>query len=348
VSSSVPQFPAAAVCHQLRPWSGLSRNARMRATSVAGTTLALTPPTDFNNLCGCSFGTHIAHQHAKPQRSVLRGRVYVTDSRIRSQVGRVVLRAAVRQDIRLRRLHSVWPVASAWLTGIGIIAMNTARSSTDIGPAQPTFAGTVAFSGPDTDETLVATAKMGDEEAFATLVKRYRPRIYALALRYTRVREDAEDVVQQAFQKTFVHLSKFAGKSSFSTWLTRITINEALMFLRRARALREVPMDDLSGDEGAQPHFDVADASPDPEATYIQREEARILSIAIRRLSPRIRSVLELRELRELSAQETARQMGLSVGAVKGRVFHGRRKLRRTLRRLEITPKRLQRSSVAA
>src|SRR5208283_1331824 len=180
-----------------------------------------------------------------------------------------------------------------------------------------------------TDETLVATAKMGDEKAFETLVKRYWPRIFALALRYTRVREDAEDVVQQTFQKTFIHLSSFAGKSSFPTWLTRIAINEVLMCLRRARALREVSIDDLNGDEGTRPDFNVADASPDPEATYMQREDARILSIAIRRLTPRMRSVLEMKELRELSAQETARQMGLPVTAVKARVFHGRKKLRK-------------------
>ena len=206
--------------------------------------------------------------------------------------------------------------------------MNTDHPSADIGPAQLTLVGTVSFDDPASDETLVATAKMGDEEAFETLVKRYRPRIFALALRYTRVREDAEDVVQQTFQKTFVYLDNFEGKSSFSTWLTRIAINEALMFLRRARAVREVSIDDLNGAEGTQPHFNIADASPDPEATYMQREETRILLIAIRRLAPRMQRVLELKELRELSARETALQTGLSVAAVKARVFHGRRKLR--------------------
>lgn len=209
--------------------------------------------------------------------------------------------------------------------------MNTARSSDDTEPAQPTFAGTVSFNDPATDETLVAAAKNGDEDAFEALVRRHRRRLFAVALRYTRVREDAEDVVQQTFQKTFVHLDSFEGKSSFSTWLTRIAINEALMCLRRARAVREVPIDDLNGDEGTGLHFNIADERPDPEATYIQREEVRILSIAIRRLTPAMRSVLELKEFRELSAQETARQLGLSVAAVKARVFHGRKKLRKHL-----------------
>jgi RNA polymerase sigma-70 factor, ECF subfamily len=179
------------------------------------------------------------------------------------------------------------------------------------------------------DEELVAAAKSGDEPAFETLFKRYQSQILALALRYTRVREDAEDIVQQTFQQAFVYLRKFQGKSSFSTWLTRIAINEALMCLRRARALREVSIDDLNGDEGTGHHFNIADASPDPEATHMQREEARTLWIAIRQLSPTMRNVLELKELRELSARETARQIGLSVAAVKARVFHGRKKLRK-------------------
>src|ERR1700687_607653 len=137
--------------------------------------------------------------------------------------------------------------------------MNTGFSLDEIGPAQPTLAGNVSFNDPAGDQALVATAKMGDQEAFETLVKRHRQRIFAIALRYTRVREDAEDVVQQTFQKTFVRLSSFAGRSTFSTWLTRIAINEALMCLRRARARREVSIDDLNGDEGTAPHSNVGD-----------------------------------------------------------------------------------------
>ncbi len=209
------------------------------------------------------------------------------------------------------------------------IAMNAALSSDEIGFSQPTFAGTVSFNDQATDQALVATAKMGDPQAFETLVKRYRPRIFALALRYTRVREDAEDVVQQTFQKTFLYLSTFAEKSSFSTWLTSIAINEALMCLRRARAKREISIDDLNDDEGTRDYLNVADTRLDPEATYMQREEARILSIAIRRLTPTTRRVVELKELRELSARETARQMGIPIGTVKARLFHGRKKLRK-------------------
>ena len=149
------------------------------------------------------------------------------------------------------------------------------------------------------EKQLVAAAKSGDESAFEILVKRQERKIFRVALRYTRVREDAEDIVQQTFQKAFVHLWKFEGKSAFSTWLTRIAINEALMLLRRRRALHEVPADDSSGDHETTPGPDLADANPDPEATYLQKEGARILSAAIRHLRPGMRRAVELRELGE-------------------------------------------------
>ena len=190
---------------------------------------------------------------------------------------------------------------------------------------------TIEFGDSATDKALVARAKDGDEKAFETLVKRHRRKVLALAFRYTRVREDAEDIVQQTLQKAFVYLRNFEGKSSFSTWLTRIAINEALMWLRKARALCEVPLNHSVNDEGARPDVDVADATPDPEATYLRQEETRTLSMAIERLAPSIRIVLELKELRELSARETAQHLGLSLAAVKARVFHGRRKLRKDI-----------------
>ncbi len=151
--------------------------------------------------------------------------------------------------------------------------------------------------------------------------------------RFTRIREDAEDIVQQSFQKAFVHFHKFEGKSSFSTWLTRIAINEALMLMRRGRGRREVSIDDSSGNEETAVGPEIPDSGPSPESSYSQREREQILSAAINRLTPRTRTAIELRELRELSTQEAARVMGLSVAAVKARVFHGRRKLRKTLKR---------------
>lgn len=186
---------------------------------------------------------------------------------------------------------------------------------------------------PDLSGALVVAAKAGDELAFEVLVKRNQPRVLALALRYTRVREDAEDIVQQTFQKAFVHLHKFEGKSSFATWLTRIAINEALILLRRGRALREVLVDAHGEAEGSATSWEMADSSPDPETSYMQGEKVQILSETLANLRPGMRKVVELRELAELSTEETARRIGVSVAAVKARLFHARRKLREKLRR---------------
>jgi RNA polymerase sigma-70 factor (ECF subfamily) len=183
------------------------------------------------------------------------------------------------------------------------------------------------------DITLVAAAKNENRQAFEVLVERHARRVFFAARRMTRTREDAEDVVQQSFQKAFAHLHQFEGKSSFSTWLTRIAMNEALMLLRRSHGLREVPMDDSNANEEAATLVEVPDASPDPEDDYSQRERQRILSAAMNELTPGMRKAIQLRELDERSTEETARIMGISVGAVKARVFHGRRKLRERLKR---------------
>jgi RNA polymerase sigma factor (sigma-70 family) len=184
------------------------------------------------------------------------------------------------------------------------------------------------------DVTLVAAAKNGNRKAFEILVERHEQRIFFVAQRITRRREDAEDVVQQSFQKAFIHLGKFEGRSTFSTWLTRIAITEALMFLRRSRGLREVLIDDLNDSEETGTALEFPDSSPDPEASYSKREWVEILSLAMNELSPGIRRAIQLRELDERSSEETARIMGISVAALKGRMFHGRRKLRERLKHI--------------
>src|SRR6266436_10108101 len=178
------------------------------------------------------------------------------------------------------------------------------------------------------DMNLVAAAKNGNKKAFETLVERHEQRIFFVARRITRTREDAEDVVQQSFQKAFTHLRKFEGRSAFSTWLTRIAITEALMFLRRSRGLREVLIDDLNGNEETATALEVPDSSPNPEAIYSHREQVEMLSTAINELPYGTRRAFQLHELDERSSEETAQIIGISVSALKGRMFHGRRKLR--------------------
>jgi len=194
--------------------------------------------------------------------------------------------------------------------------------------AEPTIS---CLTDPAAEQMLVIAAKNGDEQAFETLFKRHRQKILRIVLRYVHVREDAEDIVQLSFQKAFVYLHKFEGKSSFSTWLTRIAINEALMLVRRGRALREIPVDDSHDQGGAVSAMEIPDASPDPETSYLRRERVQILSETLGNLRPGMRKAIELRELAELSTEETARRMGVSVATVKGRLFHAKKKLREKL-----------------
>jgi RNA polymerase sigma-70 factor (ECF subfamily) len=181
------------------------------------------------------------------------------------------------------------------------------------------------------DMTLVAAAKNGNRKAFEILVTRHEQRIFFVARRITRRREDAEDVVQQTFQKAFTHLRTFEGRSAFSTWLTRIAITEALMFLRRSRGFREVLIEDLNGNEETTFVLEVPDSGPDPEAIYSEREWVEMLSLAMNELPYGTRRAIQLRELDERSSDETARILGISVGALKSRMFHGRRRLRERL-----------------
>jgi RNA polymerase sigma-70 factor, ECF subfamily len=191
-----------------------------------------------------------------------------------------------------------------------------------------------------TDKDLVAAAKKGDDIAFETLIKRNESRIFAVALRYTRVHEDAEDIVQQTLQKVFVNLHKFQGKSSFSTWVTRIAMNESLMLLRKNRASREVSLEDAWRQAEASCSLEVRGSSPDPEMSYLNREAAQILFSAMAQLKPRLRVAMELKEIQELSGPDTSRHMGVSLSAVKARVFHGRKKLRQLLGHSTSDPRR--------
>ena len=181
------------------------------------------------------------------------------------------------------------------------------------------------------DAALVAGAKTGDTRAFELLVQRHRVKIFLLAQRMTRNREDAEDVVQESLLKAFIHLRTFNGESLFSTWLTRVAINEALMLLRRKRGSREVPVAESNAEDGTVVPLDIPDLGPNPEDGCLEREQERVLSAAINELTPGMRKAIELRDLGELSTEETAQVMGLSVGGVKSRIFHGRKKLRQRL-----------------
>jgi len=184
--------------------------------------------------------------------------------------------------------------------------------------------------GKDSDAALVAATKCGETLAFEKLVLRYKRRVFALAQRITNNREDAEDVVQDSFHKAFLHLGKFQEKSQFSTWLTRIAMNEAFMLLRRRRGVLEVlPENTDDAPESASTPF--VDQRPSPEESCWRRERSDLLTNAINQLGPKTRTAILLRNIEERSLVETAEILGTSIGVVKSRLFQGRRKLRETL-----------------
>ena len=182
----------------------------------------------------------------------------------------------------------------------------------------------------NSDVALVAATKHGDSQAFEELVLRHKRRVFAVAKRITNNWEDAEDVAQESFHKAFLHLDSFQEKSRFSTWLTRIAMNEALMLLRRKRGVFDaLPESPENGAKSSLEPF--VDRSPDPEESCCRHEHKQLLTKAINRLGPKVRRTILLRDIEERSVEETAQIMGISISAVKARVFQGRRRLRQTV-----------------
>ena len=187
------------------------------------------------------------------------------------------------------------------------------------------------FEGLD-EKSLVAAAKLGESMAFDVLCERLAPRILRSLFRITKNREDAEDALQDSFLSAFVHITEFDGRSAFSTWLTRIAINSALMILRKKRTSHEVSLDSPADSDATSGSWEVPDYAPNPEKRYAQSERENILRGAIRTLRPTIRKVIELQQLQEHSMKETAAMIGISVPAAKARLFHAKVALRKAPR----------------
>jgi RNA polymerase sigma-70 factor (ECF subfamily) len=190
----------------------------------------------------------------------------------------------------------------------------------------------IRMSREESDSTLVAATKNGESQAFEFLVKRHEAKTFSVAFRITRNREDAQDVVQQSFHKAFMHLDRFQEKSSFSTWLTRIVINEALMCLRRTRARREVSLGDVESESEELFLPEIPDRRENPAEIYEQLENERLLCEVMNQLSAEFRTVVRMR-LEGRTVGETAEILGLGIGTLKARLFRARQKLRVLLTR---------------
>lgn len=183
------------------------------------------------------------------------------------------------------------------------------------------------------EAALVAQAQSGEVEAFTELVNRYESNIFRLARHITQNPEDAEDVLQETFLKAYEHLGDFQGNSKFYTWLVRIAVNQSLMKLRKRKSDASVSLDDPydTGEENLT--REVAVWEPNPEQTYSQEEIRAILAKAVESLPPTFRAVFALRDIQELSTEETAAMLNLSIPAVKSRLLRARLRLREKLTR---------------
>jgi len=185
----------------------------------------------------------------------------------------------------------------------------------------------------DDESALVDLAQRGNLKAFESLVNRYERKIFRLAQNITQNKEDAEDVMQEAFVKAYQHLPDFQRNSRFYTWLVRIAVNQALMKLRKRRP-NVVSLDqELETQDDSVPR-DVKDWGPSPEQRFEQTELRGILDQAIGELDPSYRIVFQLRDIEELSTEETADALDISVPAVKSRLLRARLRLRQKLDRI--------------
>ncbi|MCX6593947.1 MAG: sigma-70 family RNA polymerase sigma factor [Acidobacteria bacterium] len=184
------------------------------------------------------------------------------------------------------------------------------------------------------DEELVAQAQQGDNTAFAELVRRHQTSCFKLALSILRDRSDAEDEVQNALWKAYEHISQFNQESKFSTWLTRIVVNQCLMRLRKMKRARLVYLEDAVQGED-QVALDLPEQSDTPEEALGKIEVGQVLRGEISRIPPLLRHVFLLRDVQQLPMADVAEQLGISIAAAKSRLLRARLELRTRLERHE-------------
>jgi RNA polymerase sigma factor (sigma-70 family) len=179
-------------------------------------------------------------------------------------------------------------------------------------------------------DPVVMAAQAGDAQAFGELWIRHSGMVFRQVMRIVKNREDAEDIMQDTFLRAFVHLDKFEARSQFSTWLTRIAVNGALMILRKERGRPTMSIDSRF-EAGVWSQLEVEDPRPDLERLYIKHERDPLMRSAIARMRPSLSAVIQHQIMNECSLAETAQYLGLTVPAAKSRVARARRTLRKAL-----------------
>ena len=174
---------------------------------------------------------------------------------------------------------------------------------------------------------ILQRAIAGDSDALTTLFARDRVRLYRTAFSLLRNKEDAEDALQDGFLAAYLNLKSFEGRARFSTWLTRIVLNAALMNRRKLRIHPQVSFDEIALSDKHRWVAAVVDGNPDPEQTYAQTENKKTVEKRMNQLSPRLRTAIQLRDLCHFSIREAAQAEGVKMNVIKSRVFRARRRL---------------------
>jgi RNA polymerase sigma-70 factor (ECF subfamily) len=234
--------------------------------------------------------------------------------------------------------------------GLRAALSSNAEESIERAWASPESTATRAFSNDDlseaqrgqdypraSDDQLLAAAKASDERAFEELCGRHvgsvRKRVHSMV----RNSEDTEDVLQDSLLKAYRHLREFKESCSFSTWITRIAINTALMHLRKRKSRREVSFDQASETNQTWSTCDIPDPSPSTDRAYAKRETLEVMLRAVNRLPPLYRGLLEQYHAQEKPLQEAADKLGITVASAKTRLFRARRTLRSMLERQRLS-----------
>jgi RNA polymerase sigma factor (sigma-70 family) len=177
------------------------------------------------------------------------------------------------------------------------------------------------------DVLLVLAACSGDSHAFVELSKPHSKRILLTLYRITKNWQDAEDALQEALMKAFLHLDSFQGRANFSTWFTSIAVNTALMLLRKRRNVLEITLDN-AGEAGTYPAWNLRDSRDNPEQCFERQQRSDLIRSGILQLSPELRKVVELQHSTDLSNKEIAQCIGISLAATKSRLLRARKALR--------------------
>lgn len=181
------------------------------------------------------------------------------------------------------------------------------------------------------DVELVALAQKGERQAFEVLVERYKQKAYRIAFDFTRDREEAKDLSQEAFLRAFTHLKSFDQRASFYTWFYRIVVNLCLDHQRRRRRISWEPFDEKTE---AVERSELAEASSSPDREAMAREISRRVGIAVESLPPKQRTVFLLKNHQGLSIREIAKVMRTAEGTIKVHLHRAVVALRQSLAEL--------------